>query len=110
MSNDIIAVTVTFRVKPGCAEEFLQLLASVLDAMRLEPSFINAVLHRDPESPDRFMLYETWHDRTELIEVQLNRAYRKPYMDRLPDLLAEPRLIQVFKPMRSDFRFSAGTT
>jgi quinol monooxygenase YgiN len=106
MCKDTIAVIVTLHVKPGRAGEFLAALAPVLDAMRHEPTFINAVLHRDPEDPDRFMLYETWADRSELVEVQMGRAYRKPYMDRLPELLAEPRQVQVFQPLRGDFRFT----
>lgn len=103
-----IAVTVSFRVKPGRAAEFLELLAPVLDAMRHEPSFVNAVLHRDPGDAHRFMLYETWADRTDLVEVQLARPYRQPYMDRLPGLLAEPREIRTFAPLRGDFRFASG--
>jgi hypothetical protein len=27
-------------------------------------------------------------------------------MDRLPELLAEPRQVQVFQPLRGDFRFT----
>jgi len=43
-----LAVVVTLWVKPGHEEEFLRLLAPVLDAMRHEPTFINAALHQDP--------------------------------------------------------------
>ena len=68
-----LAVVVNLWVKSGYEKEFLDLLAPVLDAMRLEPTFINAALHQDPEDPTRFMLYETWADRTDLVEVQMKR-------------------------------------
>nr|WP_245416327.1 putative quinol monooxygenase [Microvirga sp. 17 mud 1-3] len=83
----------------------MDLLTPVLDAMRHEPTFINAVLHRDPEDANRFMLYETWADLQDVIEVQIGRPYRQAFWDRLPDLLAEPRRIGTWQPMRSDFAF-----
>lgn len=49
--------------------------------MRHEASFVNAVLHRD---------------------------YRRAYWDGLPALLAEPREIRVWKPLRGDFAASPG--
>ncbi|MFL5335843.1 MAG: putative quinol monooxygenase [Geminicoccaceae bacterium] len=79
MSGDegtrLVAV-VTLLLKPGHEEEFLRLLGPVLDAMRHEPTFVNAALHQDPEDPTRFMLYETWADRADLVEVQMKRPYR----------------------------------
>jgi quinol monooxygenase YgiN len=79
----------------------------VLDAMRHETSFVNAVLHQDPEDPTRFMLYETWADRDDVENVQLRRAYRQPYLARLPELLRDERRIQLWKPLRGDFAFRA---
>lgn len=100
-----LAFIVHFRLKPGCEEEFLTLLTPVLDAVRHESTFINAMLHQDPEDPSRFMLYETWADLGDVTNVQIGRNYRKAFWDRLPDLLAEPRQIQTWRPMRSDFAF-----
>lgn len=100
-----VTAVVTLAVKEDRVDEFLRLLLPILDAMRHEPTFINAVLHRDPEDPARFMVYETWADFDDLTKVQINRDYRKEYIDRLPDLLREPRGIQVWRPMRSDFAF-----
>lgn len=100
-----LVVVVSLNVRPGCEEEFLGLLAPVMDAMRHEPSFINAALHRDPGDPARFMLYETWADRDDLIEVQMRRDYRRAYEARLPELLREPRQVQIWHPLRGDFTF-----
>jgi quinol monooxygenase YgiN len=102
-----VTFVVTIALKPDVAEEFLDLLVPVLDAMRHEPSFVNAVLHQDPEDPTRFMLYETWADLDDVVEVQMHREYRKAYWDRLPALLREPRRIETWRPMRRDFAFFA---
>ncbi|RDI58609.1 putative quinol monooxygenase [Microvirga subterranea] len=102
-----VTFIVTVALKPGCEEEFFGLLTPVLDAMRHEPTFINAVLHQDPEDPSRFMLYETWADLDDVVQVQMHRTYRKPFWDRLPDLLREPRRIETWTPMRRDFTFFA---
>jgi len=105
LTYDEQAVTfvITLLLKPGCERAFLDLLAPVLDAMRHEPTFIDAVLHRDPENPQRFMLYETWAGLEDVVQVQMHRDYRQAYWDRLPALLAEERKVQVWKPMRGDF-------
>ncbi len=102
-----VTFIVTFALKHSCEEEFLDLLTPVLDAMRHEPTFINAVLHQDPEDPSRFMLYETWADLDDVVQVQMHRDYRKAYWERLPELLREPRQIQTWAPMRRDFTFFA---
>jgi quinol monooxygenase YgiN len=98
-------VVVSLHVKPGREEEWLRLLAPVLDAMRQEPTFVNAVLHRDPDDPTRFMLYETWAGWDDLANVQMKRGYRAAYEARLPDLLREPRQARVWRPLRADSTF-----
>lgn len=106
--GDSVVFIVTLTLKPGCEEEFLDLLMPVLDAMRHETTFINAVLHQDPEDPTRFMLYETWANFDDVANVQIHRDYRQPYWDRLPELLREPRQVQMWKPIRRDLTFFAG--
>ena len=108
IANGNVAFVVTLALKPGCQDEFLDLLTPVLDAMRRETTFVNAVLHQDPEDPTRFMLYETWADLDDVVQVQMGRDYRKAYWERLPGLLREPRQIRTWKPMRQDFTFLAG--
>lgn len=98
-----VTAVLVLRVKPGREAAFLALLAPVLDAMRREATFVNAILHRDPEDPGRFLLYETWADRQDLVEVQMRRPYRDAYWAGLPELLAAPREIAVWTPLRADF-------
>jgi quinol monooxygenase YgiN len=106
-SDRTLVAVVSLHVKPGREQEWLDLVKPVLDAMRHEPTFINAVLHRDPDDPTRFMLYETWADRDDLVNVQMKRGYRAAYEARLPDLLREPRKAAIWQPLRADFTFLA---
>lgn len=101
-----MAVTylITFQVKPSQRERFLELLNGVLDAMRGEATFHEAVLHRDPQSAHRFMLYETWDSHEDVVSVQLHRSYRRAWHDALPMLLEQERGIAIWEPMRADRR------
>jgi quinol monooxygenase YgiN len=99
-----VTYVINFRIVPGGREEFLKLLGDVLDAMRHEPTFREAVLHRDPASEYRFLLYETWESHDDVLSVQLARPYRRAWHDALPRLLACDRDIEIWKPLRGDQR------
>src|SRR5690606_2315848 len=86
-------------LKAGAQARFFALLEPVLDAMRDETTFVNAVLHRDPSSDTVYMLYETWLDGEDVLNVQMHRPYRQAFWDALPELLEQPRQIQVWKPI-----------
>lgn len=97
-----ITYVIKFNVRPERRDTFRALLDGVLDAMRHEPMFHEAVLHQDPESENRFMLYETWEDHTDVLEVQLHRSYRKAWHEALPTLLVGDREIAIWHPLRAD--------
>jgi (4S)-4-hydroxy-5-phosphonooxypentane-2,3-dione isomerase len=101
-----MAVTylVKFQVVPERRAEFLERLQGVLDAMRGEPMFHEAILHRDPQSECRFMLYETWEDHEDVLSVQLHRPYRRAWHEALPALLEQERDISTWQPIRADRR------
>jgi len=99
-----VTYLITFDVRPEQRDRFLALLEGVLDAMRSEPMFHQAVLHRDPQSDDRFMLYETWESHDDVLAVQIHRPYRQAWHEALPDLLRMPRDITVWEPLRADRR------
>lgn len=98
-----VTYVIKFRVIPAQRSLFLALLQGV-DAMREEAMFEEAVLHQDPESPDTFMLYETWQDHEDVLRVQLLRPYRKAWHDALPDLVEGGREISTWQPIRADRR------
>jgi quinol monooxygenase YgiN len=95
-----VTYVITFDVVPEQRAKFLQLLGTVLDAMRDEPTFYQAVLHVDPASEHRFMLYETWESHEEVLNVQIKRSYRDAWHDALPELLVRDRDIEIWEPLR----------
>lgn len=97
-----ITYVIRFDVRAEERERFRHLLEGVLDAMRSEPMFHQAVLHQDPNSEDCFMLYETWEDHDDVLDVQLKRPYREAWHAALDELLRSPREISVWKPLRAD--------
>jgi quinol monooxygenase YgiN len=99
-----MAVTylIEFQVVPEQKSRFLELLGGVLDAMRDEPTFHQAVLHRDPQSEHRFLLYETWDSHEDVVNRQLHRPYRRAWHDALPTLLKSDRNITIWEPVRAD--------
>jgi quinol monooxygenase YgiN len=99
-----VTYVIDFHVRPDQRTRFLTLLEGVLDAMRSEPMFREAILHRDPASDNRFMLYETWEDQDDVLTVQLHRPYRQAWHAALPSLLERDRVISMWQPMRADRR------
>jgi (4S)-4-hydroxy-5-phosphonooxypentane-2,3-dione isomerase len=97
-----VTYLIKFDVHPDQRENSLDLLTGVLDAMRGEPMFHEAILHRDPESQDLFMLYETWESHEDVMAVQLQRPYRSAWHDALPALLRTPRDVTVWQKLRAD--------
>ena len=97
-----VTYLIGFVVNPGQRERFLGMLNTLLDTMRHEATFVNATLHGDPADPCRFLLHETWVDHQEVLDVQLNRPYRQAWHKALPELLAEPRSVSMWQPLRAD--------
>jgi len=97
-----VTYIIKFQVVPERRGEFLGLLDGVLDAMRDEPPFHEAVLHKDPTCENRFMLYETWENHEDVLNVQLHRSYRQTWHEALPQLLEVERDITIWQPIRSD--------
>jgi len=97
-----VTYVIRFHVIPERRQQFLQLLTEVLDAMKVETTFREAILHRDPASENTFMLYETWDSHDDVVNVQLNRPYRRAWHDALPGILAREREIGVWEPIRTD--------
>ncbi|MES2034600.1 MAG: putative quinol monooxygenase [Pseudomonadota bacterium] len=97
-----VTYVIVFNVRPTEQDRFLTLLGEVLDAMREETMFEEAILHRDPAKPHRYLLYETWRSHQDVLDVQLHRPYRAAWHAALPALLASERQISVWEPLRGD--------
>jgi quinol monooxygenase YgiN len=101
-----VTYIIGFNVRPEQRSRYLRLINGVLDAMRHEPMFVSATLHGDPADENRFLLHETWADHQDVLDVQLNRPYREEWHAALDELLAAPRDISMWQPMRSDYNQS----
>lgn len=99
-----VTYVVRLQVLPDKLERFLTLLDGVLDAMRDEPDFREAILHRDPDSPCRLMLYETWESPEDASGEQIHRPYRRRYHEALADLLVRPREVTQWHTVRAERR------
>jgi quinol monooxygenase YgiN len=86
-------------------DEFVELVSGVIDQMRLEPTFINMVMSRDRNDPNRFSLFEIWADREDFFEVQLKRPYHQRYHDRIDAIASGPRDSTERDQMLADYRF-----
>jgi len=89
---------IRFTVRPGQRERFLGLLTAVLEQMRKEKTFIDARLAQVADKPNEFVLHETWASREDVVNVQLNRPYRRDWHAALPDLLECERDITILSP------------
>lgn len=99
-----VTYLIKFEARPERRDVFLRLLEDVLNAMRTEPRFHEAILHRDPQCPHKFMLYETWESHEDVLAVQLHRPYRRHWHEALPSVLQRERDVTVWEPMRCDRR------
>jgi quinol monooxygenase YgiN len=91
-----------FEFVPDRREEFLERLQYVLAEMKSEPTYYEAILHRDPQFENIFMLYETWESHDDVVNEQLNRPYRRAWHDALPRILEGEREICVWEPIKVD--------
>lgn len=97
-----VTYVLRFAVKPTELPRFEKLLGHVLDSMRSEPNFRNAVLHRNPDDPCDFLLYESWADHEDVLNVQMKKEYRKEWQATMPELLARPREVTIWEAVRAD--------
>ena len=75
MTRGLFVLLVRIPVKAGFENEYLSLINAVIDEMRHETSFVNAVVHRSTEDPTVFLLHETWLGRDEVFTVHANEAF-----------------------------------
>ena len=97
-----VTYVIRFQINPGKRDDFLALLTGVLDSMRHESTFVEAMLHADPDDANRLMLYETWQDHDDVVNIQVHRPYRKAFHEALPTMLATPRDISIWRCVRAD--------
>uniref|UniRef100_A0AAU3GZI1 Antibiotic biosynthesis monooxygenase n=1 Tax=Streptomyces sp. NBC_01401 TaxID=2903854 RepID=A0AAU3GZI1_9ACTN len=102
-STSAWAVMATFDVKEGCEEEWSRLVQDVIDAMRHEKTFISTSMCARPDEPSKYLLFEVWESREEFFATQVNREYRRPLMERLPELTRAPATFDEWTEIRADY-------
>jgi quinol monooxygenase YgiN len=105
-NQEQLAFFVYFQTKPGKEEKFRSTLDALLDAMSKEESFINYFLLQDETDSTKLVIFEIWRGTAEEFRhVQMKRPYRLSYEESLPELLAEPREVQLnWKLLRSEIK------
>src|SRR5260370_16603417 len=93
VTRELFVLLVRIPVKAGFENEYLSLINAVIDEMRHETSFVNAVVHRSTEAPTVFLLHETWLGRDEFFTVHMKLSYPHSYPARLPQIMRAPREI-----------------
>jgi len=105
VTTELFVLLVRIPVKAGFEDEYLSLINAVIDEMRHEPSFVNAVVHRSTQDPTMFVLHETWLGRDEFFTVQMKRSHRESYEARLPQIMRSAREITILEPLRREYVF-----
>jgi quinol monooxygenase YgiN len=101
MAAEPVTVVVTFKIRAGQEQRFEAALLEHLPRCVAEPTCRRMWVHQDPEDVTRFMLFEEWDDRSEFLDVQLQRPYRAPYMAATEHLWAEPRQTTLWRRLRT---------
>jgi quinol monooxygenase YgiN len=104
MGHDEFVLLVDVKTKRGMEQEYERLMMEVVERQKAEPTFIGTSVHRDPEDPTHFFLYEVWRDRENFETVQRKRTYRRSYEESLDRLLDRPRTMTFLVPTWSQGR------
>jgi quinol monooxygenase YgiN len=98
MEWDEFALVVDVKTKPGLEREYERLMLEVVERQTAERTFIGTTVHRDPEDPTHFVIYEVWRDRENFESVEKKRSYRNRYEASLARLLERPRTMTFLTP------------
>lgn len=79
-------------------ETFQESLFEMINNFRSEPTFVNAIVSNDIDSPDVLHIYEIWKGtRDSWILEELPKSYRKEYEETLSGLIDE-RIVSWLEP------------
>lgn len=93
-----LRVTAMFRAKPGCEGALLAGLQSLIEATRAEVGCIRYDLHQHLSEPGVFLFYEEWRSQEDL-ELHFTQPHILRLREIMPDLLAEPRQLNLWNPL-----------
>lgn len=106
--SDVVTILVTFHIRPGAKEEFVQRLEEIVHAMSQEETFVNSFVTESLDDPNLMYNYETWRESKEsFLAGQFTRAYRASYEEAVPRLLSHREITWLSAPV---IERSAGTS
>jgi quinol monooxygenase YgiN len=96
--KEMLTVVARLRAKPGREEEVKKALLDNVAPSRAERGCIDYDLHQSHEDPALFLFYENWESQEDL-DAHSQSAHIQALRSRAGELLAEPALIELFRPL-----------
>ena len=93
-----LTVVARLKARPGREEEVKQILLGNVAPTRAERGCIDYDLHQSHDDPGLFLFYENWESRADL-DAHGQSPHIQALRARAAELLAEPALIELFKPL-----------
>lgn len=84
------------KARPGKEEEVRSALAAAVEPTRKEPGCLQYDLHVSMSEPGSFAFYERWRDQAAL-DAHMKMPYVQSLIARIPDLLSEPPIMNVYR-------------
>jgi quinol monooxygenase YgiN len=101
VNEERIVLLIRFDTKPSQRDEFLRSLEKIVNIMRKEASFIDAVISQNIDQPNELLMYETWRgNRESWLRDELPRPYRAEDEQALAELVVS-RDVKWFTPLTS---------
>ena len=83
-----ITLMVPVEAKPETCDEVKRRLCELAELTHKEPGNLNYIVHRDPEQPTSFVIYENWRDQ-EALDFHMAQDYLQAFLADSKALLAE---------------------
>jgi quinol monooxygenase YgiN len=97
MKNIPLTVLVISQAKFGMEDRVKAEIMSVVSRALEESTCTNIYFHQDINDSTRFMLYESWTDKEDFINVQMKSAHVQEYMNRCREFLVDFPIITMWE-------------
>lgn len=93
-----LVVVASVELAPGTEHDALAAFADTIRATHEEPGCLSYALHRDTETPTKWMIIERWVS-AEALDAHMGQPYVAELFARIGDLAAGPPTIQRLSPV-----------
>jgi quinol monooxygenase YgiN len=93
-STTPVVLVALLDVKPGGEDEALAALETVIEASHTEEDCVKYALHRDNQTPTRFVFVEKWNSQAAL-DAHMQTPHYKELGEKLGSLLAAAPLLSI---------------